>query len=69
MDSRRDYSPWPHDAGLGSLWISDWDSARSDWATVFEHIINCCDKPTEYVKWMYRKSEYLMCLPTCSKQM
>ena len=64
IDSRRDYAPWRQGARLGALWINDWDSPCSVWARRFEQIINCCNKPTAYVNWMYHESQYLICLPT-----
>ena len=56
MDSRRNYSPWLPDTGLGNLCISNWDMAVSSDATMFELIINCSHREAHYARHLVRMS-------------
>ena len=53
MGAGRDWSGWEPDCGVGKLWISDWDTALSDWAKQFDLIVNCCHKAASYPRWPF----------------
>ena len=47
-DPRRCYILGSAGAGLGKIWLSDWDAAHSPWADHFDLIVNCSHKEARY---------------------
>ena len=59
MGAGRDWSGWEPDCGVGKLWISDWDTAHSDWAKQFDLKVNCCHKAASYPRWPFESLIFL----------